>query len=301
MRNGLQWTGGIAVLGLVAMAATAAGQPRPWPAAPNDTTVTPVTGDSWLTRLGVTLSKTSLGRGPGRYGPADKAPTPPASALAVPPQVTLTGADLYRLNCQACHGQEGRGAPPEITSAVDPVRGVPLAVLREQMKAQHQPPGEAEARAKPARVRADILRRMHSGGQRMPSREHLTDGELDLVFGYLGVLAGKSRGAKPQVETVSWARLGQHVVKGTCHICHDATGARPGDSAMVQGKIPSLQSMLGTQTVAEFVTKARNGAPVELTGLSMMHRGRMPVFHYLADHEIASAYVYLAAYPPAQR
>ena len=63
--------------------------------------------------------------------------------------VTLTGADLYRLNCQACHGLEGRGAPPEIKSAVDPVRGVPLDVLRAQMKAQTST-GEAEAARGPS-------------------------------------------------------------------------------------------------------------------------------------------------------
>src|SRR6185503_6326769 len=108
-----------------------------------------------------------------RYGPPERTATP-SQSLGVPAQVTLTGADLYRFNCQACHGLEGRGAPPEIKSAVDPVRGVPLDVLRAQMKAQHQPPDEAEARARPERVRAAILARVHNGGQRMPSREHLS-------------------------------------------------------------------------------------------------------------------------------
>jgi hypothetical protein len=67
---------------------------------------------------------------------------------------------------------------------------------------------------------------------------------------------------------------------------------------MVQGAIPSLQSLMTTQSVAEFVTKARSGAPVQMSGLSTMHRGRMPVFFYLQDEEIAAAYVYLATYPP---
>ncbi len=296
MRNLVRLAIGVALF--TAVVSAVAGQTaRPWPAAPKDSTVTPVAGPGWLTRLGVTMSQTSLGRGSGRYGPSEPAAAPAAS-LSVPPQVALSGADLYRLNCQACHGLEGRGAPPEIKSAVDPVRGVPLEVLREQMKAQHQPAGEAEARARPERVRANVLMRVHNGGQRMPSRAHLSDRELDLLFAYLGVLADKPGATAAQHETVSWARLGQHVAKGTCHICHDAVGPRPSDAAMVQGKIPSLQSLLVSQSVAAFVTKARSGAPVELSGVSMIHRGRMPVFFYLTDAEIASAYVYLATYPP---
>ena len=42
----------------------------------------------------------------------------------------------------------------------------------------------------------------------------------------------------------------------------------------------------------------RSGAPVQMGGLAMIHRGGMPVFYYLNDEEIAAAYVYLATYPP---
>ena len=143
-----------------------------------------------------------------------------------------------------------------------------------------------------------MLKRVHNGGQRMPSREHLSSGELDLLFAYLGVLAGSPKAGPARHETVNWARVGQHVVKGTCHICHDAVGPRPSGEEMGRGKIPSLQSLLLSQPVAEFVTKARSGAPADLTGLGMLHRGRMPVFYYLHDEEIAAAYVYLATYPP---
>ena len=289
MRTVARLSVGVGLLGLVAFSAHASGQaPRPWPSAPKDPTVTPVAGPGWLTRLGVTLSQTSLGRGSGRYGPPERTAAP-APSLGVPADAALTGANLYRLNCQACHGLEGRGAPPEIKSAVDPVRGVPLEVLRAQLKAQHQPPGEAEARARPEHIRAAILTRVHNGGQRMPSREHLSDGELDLLFAYLGVLAGSTKAGPAGRETVNWARVGQHVVKGTCHICHDAVGPRPSAEEMGKGKIPSLQSLLSSKAVAEFVTKARSGAPADLTGLGMMHRGRMPVFYYLRDEEIAAA------------
>ena len=149
MRTAVRLAGVVGVLGLVVISARVSGQaPRAWPSAPKDPTVTPVAGPGWLTRLGVTLSKTSLGRGSGRYGPPEPTAAP-APSLGVPADVALTGADLYRLNCQACHGLEGKGAPSEIKSAVDPVRGVPLDALRAQMKAQNQPPGEAQAGAKP--------------------------------------------------------------------------------------------------------------------------------------------------------
>jgi mono/diheme cytochrome c family protein len=274
----------------LAQAPSAQAAPRTEPA------VSPVTGPSWLTKLGVTLSQTSIGRGSGQYGPTTTPPPPPPAALNVPATVRLGGADLYRLNCQACHGLTGGGAPPEVSSAVDPVRGASLEALRKQMKAQHQPEGAAEQRAQPARVRAAVLTRMHQGGQRMPSRAHLTDAELDLVFGHLTTLAGGKTAGK--TEIVGWARLGEHVVKGTCHICHDAVGARPGDARMMQGAIPSLQALLASATVADFVTKVHRGAPVTLPSIGLTHRGRMPVFDYLKNEEIAAAYMYLAANPP---
>jgi mono/diheme cytochrome c family protein len=289
---------GVALLiSSLACAATALAQPKqPAPAAAGEPAVTPVSGPSWLTRLGVTLSQTSIGRGSGRYGPTATPPPPAASALNVPAVVTVGGADLYRLNCQACHGLSGSGAPPEVSSAVDPLRGASLETLRQQMKSQRQPEGAAEERARPARVRAAVLSRMHRGGQRMPSRAHLTDRELELVFGHLTTLAGSAGAGK--TETLAWPRLGEHVVKGTCHICHDAVGGRPTDARMVQGAIPSLQALLTSATVADFVTKVQRGAPVTLPTLALTHRGRMPVFDYLKNDEIAAAYMYLIANPP---
>ena len=170
---------GVGLIGLVMFSAAVSGQaPRPWPSAPKDPTVTPVAGPGWLTRLGVTLSQTSLGRGPGRYGPPERTAAK-APSLGVPADVTLTGADLYRLNCQACHGLEGRGAPPEIKSAVDPVREIARRASRADESAAPAT-RRGGARARPERVRAEILKRVHDGGQRMPSREHLSRGELDL-------------------------------------------------------------------------------------------------------------------------
>jgi hypothetical protein len=55
---------------------------------------------------------------------------------------------------------------------------------------------------------------------------------------------------------------------------------------------------MNTKSLREFVHKARNGEVVSLSDPVLQHRGRMPVFYYLRDEEVASAYVYLATYPP---
>jgi hypothetical protein len=56
---------------MVALLATlvpiGAAQNVPWPSV-QDSSVTPVSGPSWLTHLGLTLDRTTLGQGAGRYG-----------------------------------------------------------------------------------------------------------------------------------------------------------------------------------------------------------------------------------------
>ena len=107
-------TGG--VLGVLVVAAVAA--------AP-DPAVTAVSGRSWLHTLGVDYRDTSMGRGAGRYGanPSELATNRPALKVTLGETVTITGEDLYRINCQACHRAEGTGAPPEIKSVLPVVQG----------------------------------------------------------------------------------------------------------------------------------------------------------------------------------
>src|SRR3954468_24535437 len=78
--------------------------------------VTPVSGPSWLHHLGIRYDDTSLGRGSGRYGASPDAPAVarPRVERFVARTVQLSGADLFRLDCQACHRAEGTGAPPEV-------------------------------------------------------------------------------------------------------------------------------------------------------------------------------------------
>ncbi len=97
---------------------------------------------------------------------------------------------------------------------------------------------------------------------------------------------------------MSWERLGENVVKGTCHICHDAVGPSPAGPAPLNSEIPSFTTLLARKTVVDFITKARSGAPTTMGNLPFHSRGRMPVFYYLKDHEVAAAYLFLNTLPP---
>jgi mono/diheme cytochrome c family protein len=275
-----------------------------------DPVVTPVAGPSWLNRLGLTYRESSLGRSGATYGPPPPAPTygppsaprplqPGAAPLAVGKPVVLSGADLYRLNCQACHRAEGTGSPQEIKSVLGLVQGSSFELVRQHLQKQGRTSSSSAARAEATRAKGDLYRRIQKGGQRMPAFAHLQDADIDVLYAYLTRLAG-SPDALPQLrQTTSWARLGEHVVKGTCHICHDAVGPRPsGQSALVLGIIPSFAALLEDKPVADFVTKVRSGAPVTTGEAAFHYRGRMPVLSYLQDTEVAAAYMFLVDYPP---
>ena len=132
----------------------------------------------------------------------------------------------------------------------------------------------------------------------MPALAHLQEADINAIYAYLTWLAG-APDAPPQLrQTTSFARLGEHVVKGTCHICHDAVGPRPSREALQQGMIPAFTTLLADKPIVDFVTKVRSGAPVTMGDPTFHYRGRMPVFSFLQDVEVAAAYVYLVDYPP---
>lgn len=262
--------------------------------------VTPVTGPSWLNHLGVKYRDTSLGRGSGAYGPpaTQTATEPHSTTLPLDKPLVVTGADLYRWNCQACHTAKGSGAPPEIKPILPAVQGSSLELVRRHLQQQGKKHGGSTARAEANAARADLYRRIHNGGQRMPPREYLEQADIDVLYTYLTELARVPDAPKPSQRTVSWMRVGENVVKGTCHICHDAVGPRPSGGAMLQGAIPSLATLRSDKLVMEFVNKARSGAPVVMGDAPLHYRGRMPVFYYLKDEEVAAAYLFLNEYPP---
>ena len=298
----LTWAGVLMLGAPLAFPTPSGAQKLPWPNVGEDPIVTPVVGPSWLTHLGIALRNTDLGKGAQRYGPAaDQSRQELQESLGVRRTIQITGADLYRFNCQACHRAEGTGSPPEIHSLLGPVQGTPLASVRKQLHRQGGRSTEKIARADTNRARASVLARMHQGGRRMPPRDYLKDDDMGVLFAYLTQLAATPNASRQSTRVITWARLGELVVKGTCHICHDAVGPSPSGPALLAGAIPSLDSVLRSKRIAEFVHKARNGEVVSVNDPVLRHRGRMPVFYYLRDEEAAAAYVYLATYPPRAR
>jgi mono/diheme cytochrome c family protein len=298
--HALYVAGGVAAWALLAAThGVDARQPRRPAAKPSTSVVTPVAGPSWLNHLHIT-NGSSLGRGAGGYGPASDAhPEPRQHApFAAGQPVELTGADLYRLNCQACHRQEGTGAPPEVKSLLDLVRGSSLELVRRELFAKSKDTSPTAIRMTADEARKALYLRIREGGQRMPPSAHLDRLDIDVLYAYLSKLAQVPDAPAQSTLGVSWARLGEHVAKGTCHICHDAVGPRPGPDAMLRGAIPPFSVLLADNAQASFITKAREGATVPMGRPSFHYRGRMPVFYYLRDQELAAAYDFLVAYPP---
>jgi mono/diheme cytochrome c family protein len=218
--------------------------------------------------------------------------------LAVGRPVELSGADLYRLNCQSCHRAEGTGSPPEIKSVLGLVQGSSLKLVRQQLQKAGTASAGSAAQAQATRARADLYRRIQKGGQRMPPFAHLQEADINAIYAYLTLLAGAPDAPSQSHQTTSFARLGEHVVKGTCHICHDAVGPRASRAALVQGTIPAFSTLLQDKPVVDFVTKVRSGAPVTMGDPAFHYRGRMPVFPFLQDVEVAAAYMFLVDYAP---
>jgi mono/diheme cytochrome c family protein len=267
-----------------------------------DLSATPVSGPSNLQRLGLTIQRTSMGW-TGQLGPPPDALARPADRIVptgdLTRSFTLTGADFYRLDCRGCHKETGGGAPPEINSLIEPVQGTSLVLWEQRMKQAGRAIDPAFAKQVVSGARADLLKRLLEGGQKMPSFAHLQGPEVPALVAYLELLAGVPGAAQRQsTVTESSMRVGEHLVKGTCHICHPATGLWPSPEALLDNAVPSLATLLTNRTLFEVIRKVRHGAPVAMGVAQVMCRGRMPVFDYLTDDEAAAAYLYLSTYPP---
>lgn len=262
--------------------------------------VTPVSGRSWLNHLGLTYRNTSFGRGSGRFGPNPNEEAPPREPLALPAgrSIEVTGADLYRQNCQACHAAEGSGIPPDVRSLLPMVQGSSMQMMQQKLGFERPAADVAAARKQAMQVKRDLYTRIRRGGEKMPPHAHLDEADVDMLYAYLTALAGPPD-AKPLTRrTVSWERVGENVVKGTCHICHDAVGAKPTGHALMNGEIPPLSALRAEKSVVDFVNKVRTGAATTMGDLPMHYRGRMPVFFYLERYEVAAAYLFLNDFPP---
>ena len=266
---------------------------------------TPVAGESWLKHLHRAFEETSMGK-TGRLGPphasgGDEAPSwqRPVSADATNQTVTLHGSDLYRLNCWGCHGEFGLGAPPEINSVINPTRAMSTQVILERMKNLGMDMSRADAAVLANQSKAALLERLHKGGTDMPPFPHLSEPEVRAIVAYLKQLAGVPGAEREQAAVEeSRVRVGEHIVKSTCHICHNATGENPNPQQIFNGSIPPLSTLTARTSLPEFERKIRSGAPIVMGTPPSPFRGRMPVFYYLGEDEVADAYLYLRLYPP---
>jgi mono/diheme cytochrome c family protein len=265
-------------------------------------TVTPVTGMSTLNHLGLSIEHSSMGW-EGQWGSLPANVPEPASdrAKRVEDPTTgfrLNGGDLYRVSCRACHKADGSGGPPEINSLIGPIQSASRQWMTQRMKEMGRTASPSFIGELTASTEADLQKRLKAGGHNMPSFAHLSDEEIRVLRPYLNQMAGVPGAERQQRDITEPAvRVGELVVKGTCHICHDATG--PDKPTTVLGDvIPALANIPHQKTQAQFVQKVIVGAPIPLSLGGVMSRGRMPVFNYLTEAEAAAAYSYLITYPP---
>lgn len=299
----------------------------------NRSLVTPVTGPSWLDHLGLDISETRLGQmGESSAQPGPRGEEPdlagrlevsghgghglraalrrvlalvgrgedPGALVAV--RFQLTGADLYRLSCRACHGPDGEGAPPEIASLLDPVRATSPELTQERMEARGTPIDQVMAAELASQAETMLRTRLQEGGEKMPPFQHLRGDEVEALLGYLQELAGVEAGMQAEaLVDQSAARVGEHLVKGTCHLCHDAVGAGGPHEVMMAGIVPSLQSFPTEYSLDSVLYKVEHGSSGMMGMMRSMHRNQeMPAFPFLSPEEVAAGYLYLREYPPTK-
>jgi mono/diheme cytochrome c family protein len=268
------------------------------------TSVTAVEGESWISHLHKRFGETSMGRTsdlgpppprPGKEGPPWQLNLSPGFPMSL---VTLNGADLFRLNCRGCHKESGHGAPPEINSVIDPVRATSVAVITAEMKTAGREMSQSEIAAMAKEAKVMLLQRLHVGGEHMLPPV-LSEAEIRSLVAYLEQLSGVPGAEKKQLAVKeSSYHVGEHIVKSTCHVCHNATGPNPSPQQILEGAIPPLATLTTRVGLPDFVRKVTKGAPIIMGTPPTSYRGRMSVFVYLSQDEAAAAYLYLSRYPP---
>jgi len=221
--------------------------------------VTAVEGESWISFLHRPFGETRMAKtwtlGPAPPRPGEEAPSwqldlsPGYTARTI----TLHGSDLYRLSCRGCHGEAGHGAPPEINSIIGPVQATSVAGTMERMKKAGREMSRSDVTAVAKESTVLLHQRLHVGGQHMPPPT-LSEGEIRSLVPYLEQLSDV-RGAEENQIAVkeSSYRVGEHIVKSTCHICHSATGPNPNPKQILGGAIPPLSTLTTRVNLPESV------------------------------------------------
>jgi mono/diheme cytochrome c family protein len=274
-----------------------------------DPTVTPVSGESWLNHLHRPFDGTSMGKtwdmGPSTPKPWEQSHEwqPELTPGFAANSATLHGSDLYRLNCQGCHGAKGAGTPPEINSVIGPVQATSVAVIMGRTKKTGQEMSRTDAATLAKQADVLLLDRFQKGGQTMPPFPQLNQAEVHSIVAYLEQISNVPGAEKNQIAVKeSPYRVGEQIVKSTCHICHSAAGPDPSPQQLMQGAIPPLSTLTTRTNLGDFIRKVTSGAAITMGAAPYSYRdsyrGRMPVFRYLSEDEAADAYLYLTLYPP---
>lgn len=263
--------------------------------------VQPVSGPSLLTKIRSTVDLNSFGR-IGMLGvepeevralfASEEGTSSPGPDSWFEEGFLLSGADIYRLNCRSCHAADARGLQQEIPALLEPVKAASPAYVRQRMEERGRTIPEALAERLATRAELSLRHRLLKGGEVMPPFGHLEGLEVDALLGYLEALAGVP-GERASVRVPqSAARVGEHVVKSTCLVCHDSI-SRKFRRSRVDADLPALDRITKDYSVEELVRKVREGSPEVDSS-----RGRMPIYRFLSDEEVRAAYLYLLAYPP---
>jgi mono/diheme cytochrome c family protein len=131
----------------------------------------------------------------------------------------------------------------------------------------------------------------------MPPFPQLDRAETESVIAYVKQLSGVSEaGQAPRPLEEPVTRVGELLVKGTCHVCHDAAATGLG-YRVDDGMPPALSLFTERRTPAQLIRKVREG--LAEPSLSARH-GRMPLFDYLTPEEVTAAYMYLLTEPPGR-
>src|SRR5712692_1187555 len=147
--------------------------------------ITAVEGESWLRHLGIPFIASNMGRvanwAPSPTGLSDR----PSSGEGPDGDFLLSGADLYRLNCQSCHKADGSGVPPAINSLIGPVQATSAVMIRAQMKQRGIELDAKTVNQLVSQAQASLRTRLQNGGEKMPPFRHLVPGEVESLLAYL--------------------------------------------------------------------------------------------------------------------
>jgi mono/diheme cytochrome c family protein len=107
---------------------------------------------------------------------------------------SMSGKDIYRLNCSGCHGPNREGNPP----AYPALQGIDKKMSR-----------------------MDVTRQIKNGKNIMPAFAHLSQDQINAVLAYL------FDGKEQKLGIVSKVQQGEMLVRSNCISCHRLSGDDP--------------------------------------------------------------------------